>query len=222
MVNWSLKAKNSVTYLKEGSLFAAETGLKMCPMTLVPYIGYKLARYGKGGLVKGLDPVFQVTDTVADIAEGKIDNFHTEPLGEQTCAYAAMVSELGGYTECADFYEPFMPRTEAKTLCRSIMTGTITPADSALLKRIEKGSVAHIRTTLKDIVEDRVPDWKAPSLPDLPDWKVPSLPDWKAPSFGIGKYIFLLILLIVGLIALGYSGMGGILQSEHTKHRKKD
>lgn len=65
--------------------------------------------------------------------------------------------------------------------------------------------------------EDILPDLKFPEI-KLPDWK---FPEWKLPKIdlGITKYIFLFILIIAGLIALGYSGVGKIAEREHEKRR---
>lgn len=60
-----------------------------------------------------------------------------------------------------------------------------------------------------------------PSIPDwnLPDWNLPEFPKLPTPDFGIAKYIVLLVILIIGLIALGYSGIGDILKTEHGRKR---
>lgn len=55
-------------------------------------------------------------------------------------------------------------------------------------------------------------DLKLPGVPQLPS--LPSLPD-----MGGAKLITLFIILIVGMIALGYSGIGGIMSREHKRKR---
>lgn len=53
-------------------------------------------------------------------------------------------------------------------------------------------------------------------LPEVPKITIPKV---ELPELGIAKYIFLFILGIIALLALGYSGIGGIAQREHERRR---
>ena len=201
MANWSLAFKNAGTQIKRGGQFGIETGLKMCPMTVVPYFGYKLLRYGRRGVLEGADIVYQITDTQADIMEGKIENFHTEPLPEQAEGYTALFWELGGYTESVDYYVPYMSRDNAKKIVQRMITKTLTSEDSNLLRRIEKGAVINTRKTVKDIIEDKLPSLPdIPSIPSLPS--LPSLPDIPGAVGGIKRGLQVSALVLIGVILL--------------------
>lgn len=87
------------------------------------------------------------------------------------------------------------------------------PTVDEIIKEKAEESVKTI-TEKTIIVIEKIPA-KLPEI-KLPEIKLPGL---KLPEFGIGKYIFLLIIIIFGLFALGYSGLGGIAQREHGRRR---
>lgn len=232
MSSWSLKIKDTADIIKEGSLFAIESGLKMCPMTILPYLSYKYARYGKQGVIDGFDPVYQVTDTYADMVDATIDNFHEEPKHEIDDAYYTEIMEvreekLSPYTECVNTFQPyFNTRDEAKPICQRIMTKDLTQADLDWLKATEKGTIDKVRKYTPEVIGDAVSATggmiSLPSLPSFPS--LPSLPEIKLPTVGdffstSTKIIGAIILLIIILIALGYSGVGSIMEREHGRKR---
>ena len=217
MASWKLKFKNAGTAIKRGGQLGIETAIKMCPMTVAPYFGYKYLRYGKQGVYEGADIIHQITDTHADIMEGFVHNFHEEPLREQEDSYIAFINELGGYTEGTDYYQVYMDRNEARELCFRIYSHTLTKADSDTLEAIEIGAFKDVRKNVLDTIDTakgKLPDITLPKIPDIGFDKI------KLPSLGIAKYIFLLIVVIIGLIALGYSGVGKIMEREHGKQRE--
>ena len=231
MTSWRLKIKNTADTIKRGGTFAVESGLKMCPMTIVPYFGYKLARYRKQGVIDGFNPVYQVTDTYADIIDNTIDNFHEEPKNILDEAYYTEIMEVreekfSPYTECVSTFQPyFNTRDEAKPICQRIVMKKLTAADLAWLKGVEKDTIDKVRRYSPEVFADAV-DKVGGMIPDLPSLpkiglpSIPKIPEIKLPSLGIAKYIFLFILVIVALIALGYSGAGSIMEREHGKRRE--
>lgn len=51
------------------------------------------------------------------------------------------------------------------------------------------------------------------------DIELPSIP---MPNLGVLKIFVVIFVLIFALIALGYSGLGGVIGSEHKRYREKD
>jgi len=204
-------------YLKEkiplyGDIFKLKRELKEMP-ELPDIIKYEVGK----GILYPTDPseLGEEFEEILEVSERELIEEKEEFIREM------------GYSGCVDKYNEFMERDDAKLLCQRIIAKSTTEEDekwlivdlTRLREHIKEHPVDYYGTPVGDIFQKPAPEILKETVVEKTTIIKEAIGDFKMPDFSWLKWALIPLLIILLLLALGYSGIGGIVKREHARRR---